>query len=97
MSLLAMMHDNSNQGDHDGMMWEDMGDMSGWMIGGMIFWLLFGLALIALAVAATMWLVRSMNGRHNDDDAVRELDRRYARGEISTEEHDERRQHLRSR
>lgn len=94
MSFFALMY-NSGQGDHDGM-WEGMGDMSGWMVGGMIFWLLFGLALIALAIAATMWLVRSMNGRHNDD-AVRELDRRYARGEISTEEHDERRQRLRSR
>lgn len=64
----------------------------------MIFWLLFGLAIFALAIAATMWLVRSMNSRRNDDDAaVRELDRRYARGDISTEEHDERRQQLRKR
>ncbi len=95
MNVLAMMNDASGQGDHDGM-WEGMGDMSGWMIGGMIFWLLFGLALIALAVAATMWLVRNMNNRH-DDDPARDLDRRYARGEISTEEHEERRQRLRSR
>ena len=96
MTLLAMMHDNSDHGDHDGMMWEDMGDMSGWMIGGMILWLLLGLAVIALAITATMWLVRNMNSRRNDDDPVRELDRRYARGEISTEEHDEGRQRLRS-
>ena len=93
MTLLAMMHDYGNQGDHDGM-WESMG---GWMAGGMILWLVIGLALIALAIAATVWLVRNMNTGHHDDDALRELDLRYARGEISTEEHDERRQRLLSR
>lgn len=92
MTLLAMMLNYRNQGDHDGM-WEDMG---GWMVGGMILWLLIGLAVLALAVAATVWLVRNMNSRSNDD-ALRELDRRYAGGEISAEEHDERRQRLRRR
>ena len=95
MTLLPMMLNYRNQGDHDGM-WEDMGDMGGWMVGGMILWLLIGLAVIALAIAATVWLVRNMNSRP-DDDALRELDRRYARGEISAEEHDERRQRLHRR
>ena len=89
MTLLAMIYEYSNQGD-DGM-WGDMGDM----VGGMVLWLLIGLAVIALAIAATVWLVRNMSSRRNDD-AMRELERRYARGEISTEEHDERRQRLRS-
>lgn len=81
---IAMMH-----GDHDG-----MGGMDGWMGGWMLAWLLVGLAFFALAVAATVWLVRNMSGPSNTNDALRELDMRYARGELTSEEYDERRQRI---
>jgi putative membrane protein len=90
MTLLAMMHD----GDHDGM---GDGMMSGWMAGWMILWFLVGVAVLALAVAGTVWLVRNMSDRNRPDDVERELGVRYARGDLTTEEYDERLQRLRGR
>lgn len=84
MLEIAMMH-----GDHDG-----MGDMDGWMAGWMLVWLLVGIAVFALVVAGTIWLVRNMTGPKRTDDALRELDMRYARGELTSEEYDERRQRI---
>lgn len=81
---ITMMH-----GDHGG-----MGGMDGCMGGWMLAWLLVGLALFALAVAATVWLVRNMSSPGNTNEALRELDMRYARGELTSEEYDERRQRI---
>lgn len=89
MTLLqkAMMHDGG--GGHGG-----MDGMDGWMSGWMLVWLLVGLALFALAVAATVWLISNMRRPGRGNDALRELDMRYARGELSSDEYDERRQRI---
>ena len=80
MELIGMMH-----GD-DG--------MSGWMGAWILLWGLVGLAVLVLIVVATMWLVRSMNRTTSATDALRELDLRYARGQITAEECDECRQRI---
>lgn len=84
---MAMMHDGGD--GHGG-----MEGMEGWMGGWMLAWLLVGLALFALLVAATVWLIRNMSGSGRSNDALRELDMRYARGELTSEEYDERRQRI---
>jgi putative membrane protein len=66
------------------------------MIDGMgtwvILWAAMSIALLALAVAGTMWLVRSLTARDQTSprppaaDAAQELRRRYAAGEIKREE-----------
>ncbi len=77
--------------------------MDGGMMGGfMVLWAVFILALIALAVAGIVWLVRNMGGssRGSGDAKVGqspargELDRRYAAGELSRDEYLERRRDL---
>jgi putative membrane protein len=66
----------------------------------MLVWLVFGLLLIALLVAGIVWLVRSIAADDSSRSASpgsgwgstpgsarEELDRRYARGEITREEY----------
>ncbi|MFG1710982.1 SHOCT domain-containing protein [Nonomuraea sp. M3C6] len=59
----------------------------------MIFWVVLGLALLGLAVAAVVWLVRSLTrdqarpGLPAADAAHEELRRRYAAGEIDREQY----------
>lgn len=69
----------------------------GMMHGGtstwMTVWGWVGLAVLVLAVVATVWLVVNLRGR-GPDDVRHELDLRYARGEMSSDEYRERRQHL---
>ena len=78
MASTAMMH------GHDGM-------MDGWVGGWMVLWLLVGIALLGLAIAATVWLIRNMRSSPSSgSDARDELDMRYARGDITSEEYDER-------
>jgi putative membrane protein len=78
MASVAMMH------GHDGM-------MDGWMGGWMLLWLLVGIALLGLVIAATVWLIRNMkNSPSASSDARNELDMRYARGDITSEEYDDR-------
>lgn len=78
MANVAMMH------GHDRM-------MDGWMGGWMVLWLLVGIALLGLVIAATVWLVRNMKSSPSSSSAARdELDMRYARGDITSEEYDER-------
>lgn len=58
-------------------------------------WLLPGLALAVLAVVAATWLLANLRGTpRSGADPLHELDLRYARGEISSDEYRERRQHL---
>lgn len=71
---MAMMH------GHDGM-------MGGWMVR----WFLVGIALLGLVIAATVWLSRNMKSSPSaGSDARDELDMRYARGDITSDEYDER-------
>jgi putative membrane protein len=71
------------------------GMMHGWWGFGMILWLLFWLALIAL-VAVVIWrLVRGgpiLGGR--EESPLEILKRRYARGEIDREEFETKRRDL---
>ena len=64
--------------------------MGGGMAVGMLLWALVGLALLVLAVVATVWLVRRMGpesrGEQQHDGAEHVLRRRYAAGEIDDEE-----------
>lgn len=69
------------------------------MMGGMGWWMLVsGLVLIALIVAATVIAVRlGTGGRDRGSDALRELEMRYARGDIDREEYLQRREDLERR
>lgn len=71
----------------------DMDMMSGGMgamMGALfIFWALFGLMLLALAVAALVWLIRALRrpSHRPQRTATEELDRRYATGELTREQY----------
>jgi putative membrane protein len=70
----------------------DGGMMGGWF---MVLWTLLILAVIALAVAGVVWLVRNMDRSRGDGGAEGgarsaardELDRRFAAGELSRDEY----------
>jgi putative membrane protein len=67
--------------------------MGGGMMMWMVLWALVGLALLALAVAGVVWLVRHSapeTGRQPES-AEEILKRRYAAGEIDEEEFERRR------
>ncbi|MDP8970150.1 MAG: SHOCT domain-containing protein [Actinomycetota bacterium] len=61
-----------------------------------VLWILLLIALIALAVTAALWLVRSQSThRSGASTAARDqLDRRYAAGDLSRDEYLERRRDL---
>lgn len=69
-----------------------MGMMGGGMAGVVIFWVILGLVLLALASTALIWMVRAL---HRQDQVPQppqsrptdELDRRYAAGELSREQY----------
>lgn len=78
----------------------DGGMMSGmWAIGAL--WFLVGLVLVALMVATIVWLVHSMQGSggtsRSEHEARRELDRRYAAGDLDRDEYLQRRQDIEQR
>jgi putative membrane protein len=85
MSLVAMMH---GDGDHT---------MSGWMGSWMLLWAVLALALIVLAVVATVWLVKHLSSSGSGSDDRRVLERRYASGDIDREEFLQRRDDLAGR
>ena len=80
--LIAMMHGNGDHinGDHV---------MSGWMV----LWGVLALALLVLAVVATIWLVKHLNGSSGSEHQ-RLLERRYAAGELDRKEFLQRRDDL---
>jgi putative membrane protein len=80
--LLVMM---DGGGDHG---------MMGWMAGWMALWGLLALALVVLAVVATVWLVKHLSGSGRSS-AEQALERRYAAGDIDREEFLRRREDLR--
>ncbi len=86
----------------------DHGSMDGAMMGGAGFgifalvWTLLGIALIVLIVLAIVWLALRMHrdgapARERPPDALSELGRRYARGEIERETYLQQRQDLDAR
>lgn len=85
MSTLAMMHGGGN----------DM--MSGWVGSWLALWAVLALALIVLAVVATVWLVKHLSGSGSGSDDRRILERRYASGDIDREEFQQRRDDLAQR
>ena len=78
--------------------------MMGWGMGGgwfgFIFMILFGVVIIAAAVAFIRWLVKSGSGgspstsERIQDSALDILRKRYARGEIDSEEFEQRKRAL---
>lgn len=80
MTIVAMMHGEGDDG------------MTGYMVGWMGLWGLLALALIVLAVVATVWLVKHSSGSGSDDQRL--LERRYAAGDIDREEFLQRRDDL---
>ena len=74
--------------------------MGGGMMGGafMGFWAIFALLVLALLVVGVVWLVRTLAGPGPAGDATstarQELDLRYARGELTREEYQQRRADL---
>jgi putative membrane protein len=81
MSGIAMMH-----GGH-GMMG---GGLGVWML----LWAVLALALIVLAVVATVWLVKHLNSSGSGSGYGEILERRYAAGEIDRDEYLQRREDL---
>jgi putative membrane protein len=77
---------------------EDTGMMGGGMMDGMtaLVWLWAVLPLLMLAVVASVWLVRSARSRAGSDAAAarRDLDLRYARGEVDRDDYLQRRADL---
>ncbi len=77
------------------MMWDGRPMWDGVPAVFMWAWMVFGLLVLVLVVAAIVWLVRSMGSsdarswsRSDRSGSPREeLDRRYARGEITREEY----------
>jgi putative membrane protein len=77
----------------------DGGMMDGMMGGGafMWFWAVFALLVLALLVVGVVWLVRTLAGAgpaSTLSTARQELDLRYARGELTREEYQQRRADL---
>jgi putative membrane protein len=77
---------------------EQFGHMNGWGGGWMWLW---GTLMMVVTVLAIVWIVRAFSGRQehagpaNATDTARAiLAERYARGELTTEEYHERRDHL---
>jgi putative membrane protein len=78
--------------------------MDGHMMGGgmmdgafMWFWAIFALLVLALLVVGVVWLVRTLarSGPTSTTSTARqELDLRYARGELTREEYQQRRADL---
>lgn len=73
----------------------DWSTMGGWMWAGMFIWMVLGIATLVLLVVATLWIAARMraggqerSGPHRigpDPEALADLERRYARGEIDRE------------
>ena len=77
--------------------------MGGGMMGGgefMWFWALFAVLVLALLVVGVVWLVRTLAGSgpsSSTSTARQELDLRYARGDLTREEYQQRRADLEGR
>lgn len=70
------------------------GWMGGWMILGLIFWIVFLVGLVLLAVWAFQRFAAGGGGPRGGESALDILKKRYARGEISKEEFEERKRDL---
>ena len=86
MNVIAMMH-----GDGEGMMG---GSMSGWVGVWLLLWAVLALALLVLAVVATVWLLKHLSSSGSGSTYGEVLERRYAAGEIDREEFLQRREDL---
>lgn len=79
---------------HDG--WD--GHMGDWGAGEWIAMAAMMVVLWGLVIGAVVWLVRSLadrdRGRHREPSALELLERRFAMGELSVEEYEERRRIL---
>jgi putative membrane protein len=76
----------------------DWNMMDGMMGAFMWFWLIFAVLVLALLVVGVVWLVRTLAGPGSATSAARqELDLRYARGELTREEYQQRRADLEGR
>ena len=80
---------------------DGFGHMPGWGYGtGMMFGPILWIIVLGLVVAGIIWFVRSMDigeDRRQMPDAMKELDLRFARGEIDAEEYKERKSLLSER
>lgn len=74
-------------------MWFDHGTAWGWMMfAGMLVWIVFWIALIAVIAWGIMWGARTIGNRRDraDEPSALEIARaRYARGEITKDEFEE--------
>jgi len=68
------------------------GGMGGWMVFNMIFWLLLVVGLVFLAA----WMIRkyATGGGRSEETALDILKKRYARGEITREEYEEKKRDI---
>ncbi|NKE70243.1 SHOCT domain-containing protein [Candidatus Manganitrophus noduliformans] len=73
------------------------GMMGSGMMAWMLLWGLVGLALLVLLIAGIVWVVRwgfSSTQARSSERAIELLKERYARGEISKEEYEEKKRDL---
>lgn len=68
--------------------------MGDWMGSWMVLWGVLALALVVLAVVATIWLVKHLTSSNSAPDARQSLEGRYAAGDIDREEFLQRREDL---
>ncbi|MCL5965909.1 MAG: SHOCT domain-containing protein [Deltaproteobacteria bacterium] len=69
------------------------GGMGGWMILQMVLWLVVIVGFVALAVWVVLRFFPGGNGR-NEQSALDILKKRYARGEITREEYEEKKREI---
>lgn len=94
MPMMQMMGGGSNSMMGNMMGWNSLGVGTGWAWLSWIFVILFWILIILAIVALIKWLIDQINGRVKGKSALDTLEERYAKGEISKKEFEEKKKDL---